>query len=450
MRTNQNRRNRQRRGNYSILMGATAIAVIGFAAFAVDISLITMAELQAQAAADAASHAALIAFRQNLNVSEGNLAASFMVDKNPVAMGTATIDSIEYGQWDFSVDTFTPNPSLIGNANAVRVNVSRQGSNTVDLLLAPLLGILNHDVDGRSVTSQQQRALMLIQDMSCSMMSQEYLPRPNDTDVAVEQSRVANRVFLDFLIARPQSGDMLGLAMFSQVAASPPVGPHPWGNRGMEPWLPLTLIEGNEARIEEGINGICDTQISGPIDLPPISSPHGDKCLITGAPSPHCFEMPIDQFLPPDRLIHNPNYCKHPISDIGSTTNPEPAILQAINELNTSADDGFFRGILLMSDGVPNSDAGGFTSNTEAINRAKAAANLADANGISIWTVLFTNGSFDPAFMGCDPTDADGDGQQDDPGLTRGIGFCQSSPNPADLPEMYRKVAESLPTAFVQ
>lgn len=432
MNANQTRRKTQRRGNYSMLMGLTAFVVIGFTAFSVDLSLITMAELQAQAAADAASHAALIAFRENLSTSEGNFAASFMVNVNEVAMGTATIDSIEYGQWDFANDTFTPGlSSPSGNANAVRVDVSRRGANTVDLMLAPLIGVVSHDVDGRAVTSQQQRALMLIQDMSCSMMT----GIPNDADSAVELSRVANRVFLDFMVNRPQGGDMLGLAMFAQVAANPPFGPNPWGDKGLLPWLPLSLVEGNEGLIEERINGICDTNVAGSIDLPPLGTAVGDNCLITGAASPHCDEN---------------GFCLFPESDVGACTNPEPAIRQAISELTTAADDGYFRGILLMSDGVPNCRTDGGGGQIDAINRAKAAANLAEGNGISIWTILFTNGSFDPTFMGCDPTDADGDGKQDDPGLTRGIGFCQSSPDPSDLPGMYRKVAESLPTAFVQ
>ena len=59
----------ERRGNYSMLMGLLVWIVIGFSAFSVDIALITMAELQAQATADAASHAALVAFRENLSIS---------------------------------------------------------------------------------------------------------------------------------------------------------------------------------------------------------------------------------------------------------------------------------------------------------------------------------------------------------------------------------------------
>jgi Flp pilus assembly protein TadG len=432
-------RKNHRRGNYSLLMGVASLVVVGFAAFAVDISLITMSQLQVQATADAASHAALIAFHENLNTGEGDIAVNFIRNVNPVGLGTADIDSIEYGQWDFAQHpgTFT-NGLVRGNANAVRVRLSRQGTNAVDLLLAPILGVTTHDVRATSVTAQQQRAVMLIQDMSCSMMTGE----ANDTDSAINISRLATLEFLEFIDNRPQKGDMLGLATFAQVAGNPPAGPHPWGNRPNDPWLSLLLVEDNLPLITERINGICDTGVPGATDLGP-PGPLGDNCLITGVPSPHVASFPFC----------GGGLCDFPAADIGTCTNPAPAIRQAIDQLDTAADEGYFRGIVLMSDGLPTCTAG-----SGQINAANAAAASADANnaaneaqslGISIWTVVFHNGNFDPAFMGCDPTDADGDGVPDNRGLTRGIGFCQSSPDAADLPNMYRQVAESLPTAFV-
>lgn len=431
MTTNRSFRKSNRRGNYSMLMGVTGLIVIGFAAFSVDISLITMAELQAQAAADAASHAALVGYRENQSVVDGTRAANHMITVNEVAMGTATIDLIQFGKWNFNIPASAAAFQNTGgvNSNAARVEVSRRGGNTVDLLLAPLLGVLTHDVDGESITSQQQRAIMLIQDMSCSMMT----GIPDDEESPIELSRQANIGFLDFLLFRPQDGDLLGLAMFSQEAAAPPVlGVHPWGGTGLIPWLSLSLLENEEPLVRERINGICDTTVGGPVDIGQ-PGPLDDLCRITLEISPHC---PLEGIGAP---------CSFPAGDVGACTNPEPAMNQAINELQTNADDGYFRGIVLMSDGLPNCGIGG-----PADVRAKAAANFADSLGISIWTIVFVpEFGFDPTFMGCDPTDADSDGVQDDPGLTRGIGFCQSASDPTKIDEMYRKVAESLPTAFV-
>jgi hypothetical protein len=87
-----------------------------------------------------------------------------------------------------------------------------------------------------------------------------------------------------------------------------------------------------------------------------------------------------------------------------------------------------------MSDGLPN--CVGFQNFNEpaATANAYAAANNAWVNDISIWSILFHNGSFDASFMQA---------------MVRGIGFYQASPDASQLPEMYRQVARSLPTAFV-
>src|SRR5689334_5431508 len=109
------------RGNYSMLMGVMAVVLIGFAAFSVDISLITMAELECQATADAASHAALVAWRRNFVTSDGDSAATFAVNYDPIAMGHGTLDAgyPVYGTYDFAVKAFTAGLNSDGSGNAV-------------------------------------------------------------------------------------------------------------------------------------------------------------------------------------------------------------------------------------------------------------------------------------------------------------------------------------------
>jgi hypothetical protein len=386
-----------RRGNYTILVGSLMFVVVGFAAFSVDIAMITMAELQAQAAADAASHAALIAFRQNNVVTEGNSAANFIMGVDHVAMKSAVIEPgyPEYGQYDFELRTFSPGLSTRGGANAVRVEVSRRDANAVQMLLAPLIGYDDKDVTAQAITAQQERAIMLVQDMSCSMMD-------STTTSAVNISRLANQTFLSYLMSHPQEGDMLGLAMFAQLAARPPASGTPAGSGTNTfttvPWAPLLLVDGNASLLHVRIDGICNTQTTT------------QPCPISG------------QYHPTTATI-------------GSCTNPEPALGQAINELTTKTDDTYFRGIVFMSDGVPNCGASGATDTTSATNRAYAQANAAWNEDISIWSILYHNGDFDPAFM-----DA----------MVRGSGFSQISPDAADLPAMYEEVAKSLPTALVE
>jgi Flp pilus assembly protein TadG len=379
---------RARSGNYSMLMGLILLIVIGFGALSVDVSLITMAKLQAQAAADGASHAALVAYHKNRSTAEGTAAAQFIVNQDQVAMGYSKLasGSPEYGNWDFhaAVNAFMPGPDENGLFNAVRVKVERTSAsgNAVDLLLAPMLGVPTMDVSATSITAQEMRALMMVNDLSCSMM---YSP-----GTAIINSRNADLLFYEFLRDRPQAGDMLGLAMFAQKGTKNASAGAPWAtlNPTDPPWIPLQLIKNNDAVFESGINGICNTMYATPCP-PSGSDPHPEMW------------------------------------DIGGCTNPGIALNQAVHEITSKTSAPYFRGIVFMSDGLPNCGTAA---------DAMAAADNAWTNDISVWSILFHNGSFDATFM-----------QE----MVRGIGFYQSSPDAAQLPEMYRQVAQSLPTAFV-
>lgn len=404
----------ERRGNYSMLMGSLLVVVVGFSAFSVDISLITMAELQVQSTTDAAAHAALVTFQKNFSVSEGNSAAGFIVNYDKVAMGTATIDPgyPQYGTYDFDLRTFSPGLAADGSANAVRVKSSRVGGNAVQLLLAPMLGVNKADVTATSISAQETRAVMLVQDMSCSMMDlgwngSKYYSL-NQTSSAVNMGRIANLAFLDYFWTHPQDGDMMGLTMFGEFANVAPTNGAPYGARAnsvnQAPWLPLVEVATNYTPIQTGINGICNTFAAQP-------------CPLSGANHPVAYK-PYNQYY----------QSTWPTSwDIGSCTNPDPAMDQAIEQLKTT-DDSYFRGMLFFSDGVPNCGTG-FAGGGSATTRAYARADEAWANDIHIWTVLYHNGSFNPSFMS---------------DLVRGVGYYQGSQNPADLPEMYESVGESI------
>jgi hypothetical protein len=210
-------------------------------------------------------------------------------------------------------------------------------------------------------------------------------------------------VFLNYMDTHPQQGDMLGMTFFSQLASTQPSSGLKTGgnsNSGTSvPWLPLQLIDTNYANIESRINGICNT--SNTSQAPTTLCPAG----------------------------WHPTY-----ATIGSCTNPEPAMKQAIHQLVTYTSTTYFRAIVFFSDGVPNCNASGGGTTTDAKNRAYAQATAAWNNDISVWGILFHNGSFDPSFMN---------------NMIRGVGFLQVSPDAADLPEMYEEVAESFPMAYV-
>jgi Putative Tad-like Flp pilus-assembly len=375
------RRRRDRRGNYSALMFTLLEIVVGFGALSVDVSLITMSELQAQATADAAAHAALVAFHQDLNESDAQAAADYIVQVNSVGMGQADLDGpVEIGQWDYLTNSFQAG-LVNGQANAARARVSRKGDNAVDLLLAPILGVQDADVDAEAVTAQQMRAIMLVVDMSCSMM---FSP-----GTAVQDSRAGAIAFLDYIMERPQGGDMLGLAMFAKEGTKPASNGALWKtlDQTMDPWIPLARIDLMSASMYLGFDGICNTLYS-------------TNCGTMNAPHPRS-------------------------SDIGSCTHPGIAIQQAKNQLINKTSDGYFRGMVIMSDGVP----------TCGTIDTVAAVDASWSEDINIWSIVFYNDTFDSAYM---------------ESLVRGIGFSQISPSSADLPAMYEQVAASLPTAFVR
>lgn len=374
------RKRRNRRGNYSALMFTLIEIVVGFGALSVDVSLITMSELQVQGTADAAAHAALVVFHENLDEGEAQEAAEYIVDQNAIGMGRGDLDKVEIGQWDFVTNSFAAG-LVDGNGNAARASVSRKEENAVDLLLAPILGVNKASVDAQAVTSQQMRAVMLVIDMSCSMM---YSPGQ-----AVQDSRAGAIAFLDYITERPQGGDKFGVAMFAQYGTLSAGNGSPWRTLvpTTEPWVPLDFIASKKSDMYLGLDGICNTL-------------YATNCGTANAPHPRS-------------------------SDIGEMTYPGIAIEQAKNQLVNKTSDAYFRGMVVMSDGLPNWGT---------IN-AVTAVDSAWANDIHVWTIVFHNGSFNATFMAS---------------LVRGIGFSQISPSSADLPAMYEQVAASLPTAFVE
>lgn len=412
-----------RRGNYSMLMGVMIFVVLGFAAFAVDISLIATAEMQVQATADAASHAALVAHR---NDSTGDRevsardAANFMLERNGVGMGLADLDDIRFGTYDVSKQAFCEGCGLNGTVNAVEVDVSRANDNAMGLFLAPLFGVNVYELDASSTTAQQQRAIMLVQDFSCSMNNGNY-PRPIDI------SRRASVLFLDYMTNYNQAGDMLGLAGYAE-----------WGVLGPPRSDPYTRRAGGASISRGGLGGFFANLLAlidqllgratGYNDRPfaELSYVAEDQQYLRNMFAGICS---TDHGCPDDPSTNSTVDTLHPTrQQIGGCTNPSIAMDQAVEELITKTDSSYFRGIVVMSDGRFNCGGGN--------NAAQNVADLAfDQHGIHVWTVLFAAGS-------------GGADQMSD--LVRGYGTFSQSPNVDDLPEIYAGIAASLPTAIVE
>ena len=223
-------RNSSRRGNYTMLMGFTTIGLLGFGALGVDVAYISMASTQAAAVADAASHAALLTYRQApgseaSRKAQGQTAANWVVNNNEVGFGApGTLDSLEYGIFNSATGSFSSGASP---ANSARAEVSRQGSNALDLMLAPIIGIDTASVDQSGTTVANPREIVVVIDRSCSMDWGDPLTGKQGTDVALE-------AFSSYMVSHQVPKDRLGATWFSY---------------GGQWWDNLRYISGNEAAI---------------------------------------------------------------------------------------------------------------------------------------------------------------------------------------------------------
>jgi hypothetical protein len=192
---------RPRRGNYSVLFALTLPIVLGFGAFAVDLTWIRMAQHQSQDVADAATQAAMIALRATGNQGIARSAAESVVSSNDIAGGTGELLQLDFGVWDESSRTFT----ATGNApNAVRARVGRTDSNGVPYMLARIWGYDRANVEATSTSAA--RALQVILDMDIT---------GSWTQTNFAEARNAAVNFLDTLTLAYGDDDLVGMVNFT-------------------------------------------------------------------------------------------------------------------------------------------------------------------------------------------------------------------------------------------
>jgi hypothetical protein len=198
-----------RRGNYMMTMGIFMPVLIGFGALSVDISYINMARTQTQNVADAASHAAYVAYRATGDTSVGDAAASFVVSENRIGNAVGTLElPVSYGEWDFDNRTFDANGNFINSARAV-VSRKTDNSNQLDLFFAPILGHNHANVESHGVAAGRTRQMILISDVSGSFSGD------------IGKANLANIAFLDYMEQNPMPGDLLGHVVFAGTANFP-------------------------------------------------------------------------------------------------------------------------------------------------------------------------------------------------------------------------------------
>jgi hypothetical protein len=176
---------------------------------------------------DAASHAALLTYRGSSGSEvdkkqQGTVAAQWLVDRHAVGLSPGDLESLEFGIFNAGSGSFTAGASP---ANAARATVTRTGG--LDLLLAPILGIQQAEVERSGITVANPREIVVVLDQSCSMESGSPLSGMEGADLALE-------AFSQYMVEHQVPLDRLGATWFSQGGG--------W-------WDNLRYVEGNEAAI---------------------------------------------------------------------------------------------------------------------------------------------------------------------------------------------------------
>lgn len=207
-----------RRGSYAIIFALSMLTILAFAALAIDISYIRLSALQAQNAADAAAHAALVSYRSLLDEGDATSIAKELVARNVVAGRSVTLDpatDIAWGGWDFAETQpqFDPSAAYV---NAVQVHIDRSDGTldgAVDLLVSPIFGRNRANVGATAVGALRFRQVMLALDISPSMMD---APPADPNEAKWSEAQQAVIGFLDHMYrgGSPFPGDQLGLSVF--------------------------------------------------------------------------------------------------------------------------------------------------------------------------------------------------------------------------------------------
>jgi hypothetical protein len=355
-----------RRGNYAILVVVCLPVILGFMALAIDLSYQQIASNQAQQVADTTAHSAYIMFRNSraTDSAAAESAASDMVALHKVGDGPATLDTVEIGSWDFDENTFSASE---GWNNAVKVELSRAGDNPLNLFIAPVVGIESPNIYQEAVVARQNREWMVVQDITGSFS--------DDIDAA----RDASLNLLAVMLESKTPSDKVGMSVFT-------------GGVDPVPWSPLVPVLGNEVDLLSQWASLdsCNCTDSAFEEADCAETFDGES---EGYEEGECAEWFCEEYYG--------GYDTQPwmpdCFELGTQSAPGAAILQATEELIVRGDPRSYRGILVVTDGLP-------CCGLETIERAAeayASVDYAAANGLHVWTAAYSEaGEGDPVLLG--------------------------------------------------
>ncbi len=432
---------RSRRGNYAIVVALMATVLLGFAAFVIDYGYLRMVSFQAQNAADAGAHAALVELREGGTEDDARDIATEVIGLNVIAGDAGVIDDsdLTFGFYDFDDRSFVTDGDYV---NAVRARVRRTTDapgGPVELFLAKLFGTDYGEAGsvGQALGALRNREIMLVMDVTSSFADEmghiyddvetwdEWAGTPyQDTwpDDALHLSgdpQQAALSFLDFLEALQLPGDKVGMVTFVGAA---------------EEYTSLSLLSDDYDAIRSDWEQLdwCDRSF-WPWNCYHFNAQTGSAAWSCDnrLPKPYYRAMHTSSMIACNSGVE-PSY-----SDSGTS---QGAGIEAAVDVLTDPDQTSqyaLKTIVLVSDGraqcVPSESA----CDAAVADYGTSMADFADANSISIFTVSFNeSGSAEQtAYMAS---------------LIRGYGQAFETPDPSELPEILETIASAIPIALVE
>jgi len=390
------RHRRSRRGNYAILTALVLVVLLGFAALAIDLSYIRLTRLQAQNAADAGAHAALLELRQTRDQDASRARADQIVSLNVVAGEQAAIEpgvDVIFGGWDFDAKSFDPSAEYI---NAVEVTVRRDAESPAGAIPLMIGRVFGDDAaearsTGSSVGALRSRDVMVVQDITHSFADE------------MDEAREASILLLDFMQEHSFPGDTTGMVTFVGEA---------------EEWSTLGAIDTDYERLRSEWLTLdwCDRNY-WPWTTPSYAEYFHDAPQMmtcnTGSSTARAWQ--------------------------DSGTNQGEGIRIATEVLtDTSRTEVYsLKTIVLISDGKAQCVPEGTDCDADAAANGIAWADAAAAEKISIFAVSMneTSDAEQSAYL---------------QSLVRGYGQFYETPDPSELPAILQEIAASIPISIVQ
>lgn len=381
------------RGNYAVLFGVSLTALLGMGALAVDTAMLSYADLQSQAIADAGAHAALVQLRANGRVDDARTFATVIVNENQL-MGTAAQveeEDIVFGTWDYDGRAFDADGEWVNSVQVTIRKTNDSPNGPVATTLMRLFGVQYNEIEATSpsIGALRFREIVVVQDVTGSFSDE------------IQLAKDADLTLLKYLADNPQPGDRVGMVTFVGAA---------------EAWTPLSYVEEEYDSVYSQWDTLdwCDRSYypwyyySAPYYHP---VPQMMGCNAGADPS-------------------TPHY--------DSGTNQGAGLNAAIDMLlDGDTDSHALKTIILLSDGRPQCIPSDAACDTAISLEGIDAADYAAENNISIYSVSYndTYNATQSAYM---------------ESLTRGYGFFRETPDAEDLPAILEDIAASIPIALVK